>query len=69
MCYDASGCYGRRGLKILVINSSKMWKSLKSDYVMMFAVSLMCWYCREASLLMRVHTNNHYNLSYSSYLT
>ena len=55
----AAVCVGRMGLKILVRDSSDMYKSLESNSATMFADTLMCWDCRETSLLMRIHPNHH----------
>ena len=68
MCNDANVCDGRRGLIIWVRDSSEMSKSLRRNYSMVFAVRLVCWECREASLLMRVHTNHLSTMSWSSSL-
>ena len=39
-------CGGRISLKILVKDSSDMWKYLKSESAIMFVEPLMCWKCR-----------------------
>ena len=51
---DVSLCGGRMCLKILVRDSSKMWKPLKSESDIIFAYPFMYWECSYTSLLMRV---------------
>ena len=55
------------GLKILVKDLSEMWKYLESEYATMVVYPLMCWECRDTSLLMRVYNNHCDTVSWSSY--
>ena len=69
MWNNDSVCGGRMVLKILVRDSSDIWKSLKSNYGMMFADPLVCWDCKDTSLLMRVQSNHSDAVFWVSYLT
>ena len=45
-----------------------MWKSLHDDSAMVFSYPLVCWECRETSLMMRVQPNHWDNMLWTSSL-
>ena len=59
---DAAVYGGRMNMHIVERNLSERWSYLESEYTMMFSVTLMCWYYRGISFLMRIHTNHQVTL-------
>ena len=69
LCNDAAACGGRMSLKILVRDSSEVWKSLEIEFAIMFTDPLIFWESSNTSLMIRVHPNHHDTVLWSSYLT
>ena len=58
MCNYAALCGGRMVFNIVVRGLSRRWKSLESEYVIIFSVILMCYEYRDTLFLTRVHTSH-----------
>ena len=69
MYNDAVVCGRRVDLKIAVRDISEQWKSLESEYVMMFLVTLMSWEYRDTPFLTRVHTIHQATVEWGSFPT
>ena len=54
----------RIDFQIFVRDFFERWKSLESEFVMMFSVTLVCWDYRDPLLLTKVHTNHQETVSW-----
>ena len=56
-------------MKIFVRVLSERWKSLERESGLMFDVTLLCWYCIDVSVCMKINPNHLVISSCRYYLT
>ena len=56
-------------MKIFVRVLSERWKSLERESDLMFDVTLLCWYCIDVSVCMKINPNHLVISSCRYYLT